>query len=397
VAGLAAAQRRLGTPVTAGLDLAHADPANAVALARALVAALPAGGLSALEVGNEPDRYTRRRMSPRREGAAALAALRTSYDPARYAADVAAYAAALSPLVPGRVRLAVGGFAGTAWDAALPALLRRHRGLVGEVTAHAYALRGCHGRRPAAVLRSRLLSGAVSRRLVAQVAPALRAARGAGLPLQVTELNSASCGGIRGVSDAFASALWAPGALFALATAGVRGVDVHTWAGAAYAPFAVRHGPGVPRVEARPLFYGLLLFALATPYPSRLLPVQATGDVRAWATADGRAARVVAVNGARRRRRLRIAVRGARGAAGMLLRLRAPGPGARGHVTLGGRAIGAGGHPDAPWRPTRVTARRGWYAVSLPAASAVLLTVPVREPGASSPGRAGGVAAGGRW
>lgn len=44
-----------------------------------------------------------------------------------------------------------------------------------------------------------------------------------GLPIQMTEGNSKSKGGIKGVSDAFASALWAADFAFELAAAGARG------------------------------------------------------------------------------------------------------------------------------------------------------------------------------
>src|SRR5439155_17305822 len=50
--------RGLGGPVTLDLNLALANPANALALARAARRGLPRGALSTLEIGNEPDLYT---------------------------------------------------------------------------------------------------------------------------------------------------------------------------------------------------------------------------------------------------------------------------------------------------------------------------------------------------
>jgi hypothetical protein len=64
------------------------------------------------------------------------------------------------------------------------------------------------------------------------VKPVVILAHRAGLPFRLTELNSVTCGGRLGVSDAFATALWAPDALSALLQTGVDGVNVHVRTGA---------------------------------------------------------------------------------------------------------------------------------------------------------------------
>src|SRR5205807_8152509 len=63
---------------------------------------------------------------------------------------------------------------------------------------------------------------------------------GAGLPLRVDEINSVACGGAAGVSNTFASALWALDTMFALVRTGVDGVNVHTFQGATYRLFRMR-------------------------------------------------------------------------------------------------------------------------------------------------------------
>ncbi len=104
---------------------------------------------------------------------------------------------------------------------------------------------------------ARLLSPAATGRLPSLLAGAVRVARAAGLPLRLTELNSVSCGGRPGVSDAFATALWAPDALFEVLRAGVAGVNVHVRPDKINGAFAITgHG-----LIARPLLYGLILFA----------------------------------------------------------------------------------------------------------------------------------------
>jgi hypothetical protein len=202
--------------------------------------------------------------------------------------------------------------------------------------------------------------------------------RRAGVAVHVTEMNSATCGGVPGISDTFASALWAPDALFAMARAGVTGVDLHSWPGAPYAPFAFTTARGgAQRAQARPLFYGLLLFAAAAGHGSRLLPTHVTSDtaVRAWATltrAGG--VRVVAINPSAGTAPVTVAVRGAAARPAALRLMRAPGLQARGAVTLGGRAIGADGRLHGRERASAVVPIAGRYAVMLPPASAGLLS-----------------------
>jgi hypothetical protein len=157
------------------------------------------------------------------------------------------------------------------------------------------------------------------------------------------------------------------------------GVDLHTWPRAPYAPFAfTQGGGGVPRAQARPLYYGLLLFADSAGHRSRLLPtrVMTSTGVRAWATLtrSGRV-RVVAINpSAARAAHVTIALRGA-GSGPVVLRLmRAPGLHARSGISLGGRAIGADGKLHGRDRAARIAPIAGRYALTLPAASAALLS-----------------------
>jgi hypothetical protein len=69
-------------------------------------------------------------------------------------------------------------------------------------------------------------------------------------------MNSVSCGGNEGVADSFATALWAPDALFELMRAGVDGVNWHIRAELVNAPFMLLPGA----IEPLPELYGLALF-----------------------------------------------------------------------------------------------------------------------------------------
>jgi hypothetical protein len=82
-----------------------------------------------------------------------------------------------------------------------------------------------------------------------------------GLPFRVSECNSFYAGGAPGVSNSYASSLWAIDFLFDVAASGATGVNMHTGGRSpGYTPIADDSG-GV--VEVRPEYYGLLFFALA--------------------------------------------------------------------------------------------------------------------------------------
>ena len=93
--------------------------------------------------------------------------------------------------------------------------------------------------------------GGVARSLAAVIGDAHRRA---GLPFRLTEVNSVTCGGVTGVSNTFATALWAPDTLFELLRAGVDGVNVHVRTDAINAAFAFKRD----ELVARPLLYGLI-------------------------------------------------------------------------------------------------------------------------------------------
>jgi hypothetical protein len=102
------------------------------------------------------------------------------------------------------------------------------------------------------------------------------------IPYRISECNSFDNGGIPGVSNSYASSLWVIDFLFDVALGGGTGVNMHGGGRSpGYTPIADDDG-GV--VEARPEYYGLLLFALAGP--GTLLETQlAAGTVDATAYA----------------------------------------------------------------------------------------------------------------
>jgi hypothetical protein len=267
-------------PVTLDLNLALGDPANARALAQAAARRLPHGSLDTLEIGNEPDLYTRARRWRVPGHLHVRVRKRISYGPADYRRGALRYLSVLSAPPRPAPHLAIAGFAGRAWWPALPGLIAAWGGRVGALSGHLYALSRCGGPAPPA---SWLMTATASRRRAASMAPLIALAHRDRLPVRITELNSAACGGRRDFSDTPAATLWLTDTLFALLHDGADQADVHTWAHARYAAFDVAGQRAAPRAP----FAAMAAFARAAPPGSRLVATRGSGgNLRTWATVD---------------------------------------------------------------------------------------------------------------
>jgi hypothetical protein len=395
--------RRLGVRLILDLNLITGTPGVAAQWARAASSALPPHSIDAFEVGNEPDVYSRAdwlaitadpgldghptgRLGRSRVSGVSLPAALTARD---YVRDFHAYAAALDQAAP-RVMLAGPSLANPIHHGRwVRTLIDGAQRSLGMVTIHRYPYTGCPGRRGTRgyATIARVLSPAAATGMAATLRPLVDEAHDAGLPLRLSELNSVNCGGRAGVSDAFATALWAPDALFALLRAGVDGVNLHVRASTVNAPFAL--GPG--GLQARPLLYGLILFARTLGPDPQLVTLRSrlsrSADLAAWAVRVGRdTLHVLLINKSRRSERasLRLPAIGR----AEVQRLLAPSARARSGVTLGGRALGT----DGRWQGVRghqtVAPRDGAYAVDVRAMSAALISVRVR-PGSLGVARGG--------
>jgi hypothetical protein len=368
----------LDARLTLGINLEADSPALAVAEASALLGALRPGSVQSLELGNEPELYG---AFPwyRTAGGRPVTGRSDRYDFAAFQHDFTRFAAVL-PAVP----LAGPAAGGQGWLPDLGSFIATER-RVRVLTLHRYPLQLCFANRHSPVYPTvpHLLSSAASRGLAEAFAPYAALAHRHGLVLRLDELNTVTCGGDPAVSQSFASALWAVGALFAMVHAGIDGVNIHTFPGAGYELFRPSHAGGHWSASVSPEYYGLLMFAQAAPPGASLLPVPGAptrGPLAVWATRapDGRI-RVVAINDDPvRSGTLSLRIPGAGGSAS-LERLQAPSASARTGVTLGGWSFGPAtstGTPD--YRAVPVRARRGAFVVTLPRSSAALLTVSVR-------------------
>ncbi len=373
-----------GARVILGIELEANQPKIASVEANHLLA-LGRPNIEAMEIGNEPNLYDTipwyRELNGRpipwysHDGTPVYARGR-GYGPAQYRADLTREAKAI-PDIP---------LAGP--DAGTIAMLDNFGQLVSPhsqeriITWHDYGLNQCvtNPRSPQYPTVPHLLTTFASRGPLSGIGPEVALAHRNGATFRIDEMGSITCNGRAGVSNTFASALWVMDALFAIANDGIDGVNLHTFPGLVndLFDFARRHGRWIGMV--RPLFYGVMMFARAAPPGSRLVTIRSddAGAVRAWATlGTDHAVRVLLINdNLRGSDTVRITVPG-RTANASLERLSAPSAYATGHVSIGGRGFGPATSTGTlrPAKLQTVTARSG-YTVSLPAASAALLTVP---------------------
>jgi hypothetical protein len=378
--------KALGARMIMGLNLAADDPALDAAELRDYVSALPENSIEAVEIGNEPNVYNKITVYRTPAGQVFHARPRSFGYPEfrRQYQRIANETLSLKLAGPA---LAEGPSPGRgSWVNTVADLLRRTP-RISTMTVHRYPLRNCYvpPRSPQYPTVSHLLSSYATVTLADSLKRWIDIAHAQHRQLRLDELNSVACRGKAGVSDTFASALWATDALFSLARAGVDGVNLHTLPDTAYELFAFSQRDGRWQAQVRPVYYGLQLFAQAAPAGARLLAVSrhgADGGLSVWATRSGagddRRLRVVVINKSQTKRKT-VSLRlppGSGPTATAEWMLASSARATRG-VTLGGRTYGAAtvtGQLGAPG-VARVRATGGRVTLSMPRASAALVTV----------------------
>ncbi|MDI5968852.1 glycosyl hydrolase family 79 C-terminal domain-containing protein [Streptomyces sp. SL13] len=343
-----------GWKVILAVNLEHPDAARAADEAK-YARQIFGDSLQAIEIGNEPNFYYS--------------------DVSAYYTDFESYVAAIEKAVPG-VGITgpdaetnhsswLGGFA--ALDAGNPD--------VSEISDHTYPASAC-GTSTATI--PQLLGTGSTQYETANAQAALTAAAQLGVPAAMTETNSVVCAGTPGVSDAFASALWALDYSLLIAQQGIVNADFMDGTNAAgcdpYSPLC----PGTGDLTAKPLYYGMLATELVGTGRFATLDNPDPADVRAYAVSDGQHLTVVldnvqdpASNGAST-----VTLNlGGDFAAGQLTALTtssSAGLAATSGITLGGQQVGPhGAFPTPQSTPVSVDGRTA--KVTVPAGSAAII------------------------
>lgn len=360
-----------GWSVLLTIGLGHFDPTAAAAEAAAARAAL-GPSLAGIELGNEADAYMHHGL---REA---------PWTSAQYVAQSRAYRRAIAAAAPG-IPLAGPDVSGSAvfgkWGSAEAAQLRPTL-----LTGHHYPL-GCHDL-PAPSIE-RLLSVPIRRAEDVSLARYMRVARAGGIRLRIDETNSVSCGGTSGVSNTFASALWATSYIARSMAAGVAGMNFHGDPAncRGYAPVCAptpeRLGAGA--LSARPEWYALLLTraligdrALGTTvsWPGPGAARRPNLSVTSLRAPDGRVHVVVVDDDQPGTPGALLRLHVGRGFSGAhILALTAPSPQTGTSVQLGGRSVRPDGSFSEPPTLPGARTRGGTIELTVAPSSALLLTL----------------------
>ena len=376
-----------GAQLLLGIDLAAGSLKIAHAEAEAYLQQIGRQYIDAVEIGNEPEFYSRVPWY-RRQGVLTLPwysragtpvyARNAGYGPGQWASQ---YAAMLRQM--GGLTVAGPDSGSDSYLHAFERFLSPHS-QVRMMTTHAYALTNCETVGSVASYPSvaHLLNLSASRSLVNNQGSFINFAHSSGASYRIDELGSVSCNGKAGVSDTMASALWLADALMSLAASHVDGINLHTFPHEInnLFDFARTNGQWVGIVH--PLYYGALLFAQAAPTGSRLLAVQSPNQstLRTWATLgpDG-TLRVLLLNDSiLGSSNVRISVPAAfAGGPAAETALTAPSAYATAGISLGGVGFGTQTTTGtlAPSTPANINPQNGDYYVTLPPASGTLLTL----------------------
>jgi hypothetical protein len=363
-----------GWRVILGLNLGHYDPAAAADEAKEAVARL-GSSLVSLEIGNEPNAYVLNKVRP------------DTWGPEDYKLEVTAYRDAIRKVAP-TVQLSGPAsyppFFLDAWTQAM--------GAEGtELTQHLYPLNACSPQTPTVEL---LLSRTTAKREAALIRSGLASAAAAGLKLRLGETNSVICSGFYGVSDVFASALWATDYLLLAAQTGAAAVNLHSGFGVCpdetgskgKAPYytvlcaATQADKDAGRFRASPSWYGVQLMGKLRGH--RFLPVslsgRQSGSSSAYATVgDDGLVRVVVIDAATRSadagHTLTVRLDPSWGR-GEVISLTGPSP----YLPTGTRLQGAAVAEDGsltPGAPTLIKGKDGAFTLSVRPGSATMLTL----------------------
>jgi hypothetical protein len=240
---LAAFLSAAGWPVLYGVNLAQSTPA-AAASEIAYAATALGSNLFGIEIGNEVDLYPGHYFP-------------TTWDFSDYLALWQSFASAILAQTPGVPLTGPVTASNASWFTQFAQAEGKN---VVLLSMHYY--RG-NGQSPSSTIET--LLSYPDTNLQKDLIPLQAAATAAGVPYRMAETNSFYNVGAPNVSDSYASALWVIDHLFTIAQGGSVGANLHGGGDSTgYTPIADNDGVVV---EARPEYYGALLFTLAGQGP----------------------------------------------------------------------------------------------------------------------------------
>ena len=225
----------------------------------------PPNILEGLEIGNEPDMFDRTgRRNPR-------------YNVTHYQEELAMYMADVVNATEmwGRNKLIRGG--GFAYKKEFndiqKKMMTEYSKSFYSWSYHRYPTLACPGQEP--TMRD-LLSDAATLGQAKSIAPYASFAVANNLSYHLGETNSADCGGMLGLSDTMASALWALDYMFVMASNNVTRLNFHGGGRSAYSWFWINETTQIPSVK--PLYYAMFVWTwIMRGIGSQVIPLHCQG------------------------------------------------------------------------------------------------------------------------
>ncbi len=229
----AAFDKQIDWPVIFGLNLADYSPGTAANEATYVSNKL-GSSLMDFEIGNEPDTYEQvKYRSP-------------GYNYSKFKVQFDAYVKAIRGVVPDAPVSGPDISHNTNWCTSFAADEKNTSKLL---TAHHYGMNPYNGPSIGELLGSETSLEGLCQQLEA-------AASSNGMLYRIAECNSAYSGGVPGISNAYASALWGLDMMWTIVSHGGSGVNFHGGDNGVYTPIALVNGSYI----ARPLYYGMMAF-----------------------------------------------------------------------------------------------------------------------------------------
>ena len=236
--------QKTGAKVLMGLNFGGDFNPSLASSELAYVMSKYASNIRGLEVGNEPDLYHSNGFRP------------NTYNVTDYESQYTTYFDTILAHTPSAVF--TGPVAATNYSTFTLPFCRNMHGKFTMLTQHYYVAAGYSLPTHQQIIN--LLSVAHQTTLLNEVSALVNCADSAGVPFRMAECNSLYNGGQWGVSDAFASSLWALDYMYALASKKCAGVNFHGALGGAYSPLSYKNH----LYAAQPISYGILAFQVGS-------------------------------------------------------------------------------------------------------------------------------------
>ncbi len=368
-----------GASVILDINILTSTPKVAAHWAQTALRVLPKGSISAFEIGNEPDIYNQGAWLHMTAGPGAPP-LPNRITSAGYAHSFAVYARAISRVAPGIPLLGPALAEPQKNSDWVRKLLQVPHPKLAGITVHRYPYSACARQTaPTWPTIPRVLSQNATAGMGQLALKLEHITDRAKLPLWFTEIDSVTCGGVRGVSNTFATALWAPDALFELLRSGVEAAFVHVRPPLINKAFSLTSRG----LTSYPLLYGMVVFSKMLGPQAKLVRLRLTAAsglrLKAWGVeVRGGVLHVLLINKGGRSASVRLKVP-YRGPA-TVERLRAPRVTSSGHVTFANQRLTRYGTWAGRRRVETVKSIAGRTVIRVPAYSEALITVQLRHP-----------------